>query len=136
LLTQARGVSVIHETVYEDRFGYTRALVRMGANIDVAHACLGRKPCRFADQDFNHSCIVKGVTPLTAQDMVIPDLRAGFANIIAALIAEGVSNIHGIKYIERGYAQVAEKLASVGAAIQVREESNSATPARELASVS
>jgi UDP-N-acetylglucosamine 1-carboxyvinyltransferase len=134
LLTQARGVSVIHETVYEDRFGYTRALVRMGATIDVAHACLGRKPCRFADGDFNHSCIVKGATPLKGHDMVIPDLRAGFANIIAALIADGVSNIRGIKYIERGYAQVAEKLASVGAAIEVREEAAAASPpAREMA---
>lgn len=130
LLTQAVGVSVIHETVYEDRFGYTRILQRMGANIDVARACLGRKPCRFADQDFNHSCIVKGPSPLRGQDMVIPDLRAGFANIIAALVADGVSNIRGIRYIERGYAQVAEKLASIGAAIQVREEA--VEPKREL----
>jgi UDP-N-acetylglucosamine 1-carboxyvinyltransferase len=121
LLTQASGVSVIHETVYEDRFGYTRILARMGANIDVARACLGRKPCRFADQDHNHSCIVKGPTPLRGQDMTIPDLRAGFANIIAALVADGVSNIAGIKYVERGYSQVPEKLASLGAAIEVRE---------------
>src|SRR5205085_12180515 len=69
LLTQAKGVSVIHETVYEDRFGYTRILSRMGANIDVARACLGRKPCRFADQDHNHSCIVRGPTPLHGQEM-------------------------------------------------------------------
>lgn len=122
LLTQAHGVSVIHETVYEDRFGYTRILGKMGANIDVARACLGRKPCRFVDQDHNHSCIVKGPTPLTAQEMTIPDLRAGFANIIAALIAEGESQIRGIKYVERGYAQVPEKLASLGASIQVKEE--------------
>jgi hypothetical protein len=106
----------------------------MGANIDVAHACLRRKPCRFADGDFNHSCIVKGVTALRGHDMVIPDLRAGFANIIAALIADGISNIRGIKYIERGYAQVADKLASVGAALQVREEASSPAPAREFAS--
>ena len=131
LLTQASGVSVIHETVYEDRFGYTRILARMGANIDVARACLGRKPCRFADQDHNHSCIVKGPSRLRGQDMIIPDLRAGFANIIAALIAEGVSNIRGIRYIERGYAQVAEKLASIGAGIQVLEETTAKTD-REL----
>ena len=77
---------------------------------------------------------MKGVSKLRGQDMVIPDLRAGFANIIAALVADGVSNIRGIKYIERGYAQVAEKLASIGAAIQVREESSTTAPARELAS--
>jgi UDP-N-acetylglucosamine 1-carboxyvinyltransferase len=121
LLTQASGVSVIHETVYEDRFGYTRILARMGATIDVARACLGRKPCRFADQDHNHSCIVKGPTPLKGQDMTIPDLRAGFANIIAALVADGTSTIRGVKYVERGYAQIAEKLASIGAAIEVRQ---------------
>jgi UDP-N-acetylglucosamine 1-carboxyvinyltransferase len=121
LLTQASGVSVIHETVYEDRFGYTRILARMGANIDTARACLGRKPCRFVDQDHNHSCIVKGPTPLKAQDMTIPDLRAGFANIIAALVAEGQSAIRGVRYVERGYAQIAEKLASIGAAIEVRQ---------------
>jgi UDP-N-acetylglucosamine 1-carboxyvinyltransferase len=121
LLTQASGVSVIHETVYEDRFGYTRILARMGATIDVARACLGRKPCRFVDQDHNHSCIVKGPTPLIGQDMTIPDLRAGFANIIAALVAEGESTIRGVRYVERGYAQIAEKLASIGAAIEVRQ---------------
>ncbi len=130
LLTQASGVSVIHETVYEDRFGYTRILARMGANIDVARACLGRKPCRFADQDHNHSCIVKGPSPLAGRDMVIPDLRAGFANIIAALVADGVSNIRGIGYIERGYAQVAEKLASIGAAIEVREVPSEPKPSQ------
>jgi UDP-N-acetylglucosamine 1-carboxyvinyltransferase len=129
LLTQASGVSVIHETVYEDRFGYTRILARMGATIDVARACLGRKPCRFADQDHNHSCIVKGPTPLKGQDMTIPDLRAGFANIIAALVGEGVSTIRGVKYVERGYAQIAEKLASIGAAIEVKVEAKNALSA-------
>ncbi|HEX4997895.1 MAG TPA: UDP-N-acetylglucosamine 1-carboxyvinyltransferase [Terriglobia bacterium] len=121
LLTQAHGVSIIHETVYEDRFGYTRELSPMGANIDVTRACLGRKPCRFADQDHYHSCVVRGPSRLKGQDMVIPDLRAGFANVIAALVADGVSNIRGVRYIERGYAQVADKLASIGAAIQVIE---------------
>src|SRR3954465_2482204 len=48
LLTQSEGVSVIHETVYENRFGYTRTLQEMGASIDLASACLGSKPCRFA----------------------------------------------------------------------------------------
>lgn len=136
LLTQASGVSVIHETVYEDRFGYTRILSRMGANIDLARACLGNKPCRFVDQDYNHSCIVKGPSRLKGQDMTIPDLRAGFANIIAGLVAEGTSTIRGVKYVERGYAQVAEKLAGIGAAIEVREDASEspavAAPVLEL----
>jgi UDP-N-acetylglucosamine 1-carboxyvinyltransferase len=121
LLTQARGVSVIHETVYEDRFGYTMKLGEMGATIDLATACLGSKSCRFRDQDYSHCCIVKGPSQLHGQEIIIPDLRAGFAYIIAALVARGVSEIGGIKYVERGYAQVPEKLLGIGAAIEVRE---------------
>jgi UDP-N-acetylglucosamine 1-carboxyvinyltransferase len=101
----------------------------MGASIDVTRGCLGRKPCRFADQDHFHSCIVRGPSKLRGKDMVIPDLRAGFANIIAALVADGVSNISGVRYIERGYAHVADKLASIGAAIEVRE--SAPAPVRE-----
>lgn len=119
LLTQARGVSVVHETVYEKRFGYTDALIQMGADIDLSTACLGSKPCRFRNHDHLHSCIVRGPTPLHGAEITIPDLRAGFAYLIAALVAQGVSEISGIRYIERGYAGVTEKLRAIGAAIEV-----------------
>ncbi len=119
LLTQANGVSVIHETVYEDRFGYTHLLGAMGADIDLSKSCLGTKPCRFRDKNQLHSCIVRGPTHLEGQTITIPDLRAGFAYIIAALIAEGVSDVRGINYIERGYANVPEKLKAIGASIDV-----------------
>ncbi|MFE3204439.1 UDP-N-acetylglucosamine 1-carboxyvinyltransferase [Embleya sp. NPDC059237] len=118
LLTQANGASVIHETIYEDRFGYTRQLAEMGANVILSTDCLGGKPCHFASRDFEHSAVVLGSTPLTGGDLEIPDLRAGFAYLLAALIAEGDSTIRGTRYVERGYEDPVRKLASIGAQIQ------------------
>lgn len=60
LLTQAHGNSVVHETVYENRFGFTETLKKMGADIDLFTQCLGGKECRFASKNFYHSLIVKG----------------------------------------------------------------------------
>lgn len=119
LLTQAGGVSIIHETVYENRFGYTETLREMGADIDLSTACLGSRPCRFANKDHMHSCIVRGPAKLRGAAVDIPDLRAGFAYVIAALVADGVSEISGLRYIERGYANIPEKLKAIGASIQI-----------------
>jgi len=119
LLTQAHGISVIHETVYENRFGYTKTLSEMGADISLSSACLGSKPCRFTNHDYMHSCIVQGPTQLKSASIEIPDLRAGFAYLIAALCATGTSEISGIHYVERGYSQVPERLRSIGAHIEV-----------------
>lgn len=118
LLTQARGVSIVHETVFEDRFGYTEALVKMGANIQLHHDCLGSKDCRFRHQNFLHSCIVSGPTPLKAADIEIPDLRAGFSYLLAALMAQGKSRVTGVELIERGYENIIDKLQAVGADIK------------------
>ena len=119
LLTRSEGVSVIHETVYETRFGYTKTLRDMGASIDLASACLGSKPCRFAHHDHLHSCIVRGPMKLKGRAIEIPDLRAGFAYLIAAMVAEGVSEVSGIRYVERGYAAVPEKLRGLGVSLEV-----------------
>ena len=113
-LTQAEGTSVIHETVYENRFGYADMLVEMGARISLNTGCLGHKPCRFVDRDHPHSAIITGPTPLRPGHIVIPDLRAGFAYVIAGLLADGKTKIGGYKYLARGYANVPEKLASLG----------------------
>ena len=102
-LTQANGLSVVHETVYEKRFGYTAALNQMGANIQVYQECLGGTPCRFGRMDFRHSAVIAGPAKLHATDLVIPDLRAGFSHLIAALAAEGTSTVHGVDLINRGY---------------------------------
>ncbi len=123
LLSQAQGASVIHETVYENRFGYTETLRLMGADIEAFTQCLGGKECRFSSQNFQHSIVIKGPTPLQAKDIVIPDLRAGFAYVLAALLAPDQSNISGVQYLDRGYEKIVEKLSSLGADI-VREKTS------------
>ncbi len=118
LLTQVTGTSVIHETVYENRFGYTTTLCEMGADIHSFNECLGGHICRFAKRDFPHSIVIKGSTPLTGQNISIPDLRAGFAYVMAALIAEGESNIDNLQFLDRGYEDLTEKLSLLGAKIE------------------
>ena len=117
LLTQAEGHSIVHETVYENRFGYTETLREMGADIQLFTHCLGSVPCRFKSHNYCHSIVVKGPTPLISKDIVIPDLRAGFAYVLAALMAPDTSNISGAHYLDRGYEHLVEKLASLGAEI-------------------
>jgi len=119
MLTQANGISTVHETVYEDRFGYVDTLLKMGADIALTPTCLGNTPCRYLRRDHLHSCTIRGPSPLRSTDMTIPDLRAGFAYIIAALIADGTSTIDGTHYLERGYADVPGKLAAIGAQIEL-----------------
>ena len=128
LLTQATGTSVVHETVYENRFGYTETLRDMGADISNFKQCLGSSACRFASHGFSHSIVVKGATPLVATEIEIPDLRAGFAYIMAALVAEGTSVIKGLQFVERGYENLYAKLAQLGANID-----HTSAPKKELA---
>jgi UDP-N-acetylglucosamine 1-carboxyvinyltransferase len=118
LLTQADGMSVVHETIYEDRFGYTTALTGMGAHIGLYTKCLGEIPCRFREKQYMHSCVVRGPTPLKGTRIYIPDIRAGCSYILAALCAEGTSEVYGIEHIERGYEQLDVKLRSLGAKIE------------------
>lgn len=118
LLTQAQGYSVIHETVYENRFGYTQILQQMGADLELFTECLGNKPCRFAAEAHYHSLIVKGPTKLQGKIISIPDLRAGFAYIMAALLAPEESIIFNLHYLDRGYENIDQKLSSLGANIK------------------
>ncbi|MBX7067192.1 MAG: UDP-N-acetylglucosamine 1-carboxyvinyltransferase [Parachlamydiales bacterium] len=117
LMTQAQGASVFHETVYENRFGYTHTLKTMGADIELFTQCLGGKSCRFASSDHHHSIVVKGPTPLKSTDISIPDLRAGFAYVMAALIAGETSTISNVDFLDRGYEELVAKLSSMGADI-------------------
>lgn len=123
LLTQASGSSVVHETVYENRFGYTEMLIEMGAEITLFRQCLGGKKCRFDSQSFCHSVIVKGVTPLCGKEISIPDLRAGFAYVMAASIAADTSTISGLHFLDRGYENLVNKLQILGVdVIRVKKE--------------
>lgn len=112
LMTQAEGISVIHETVYESRFGYTQTLNKLGARIQLSEECLGSK-CRFAHKGYEHSALILGKTPLRAIDtpLEVPDLRAGLAYVIAASIAEGTSRLTHCERVERGYGNLIERLA-------------------------
>jgi UDP-N-acetylglucosamine 1-carboxyvinyltransferase len=114
-LTQATGLSIVHETVYENRFGFTEALRQMGATIQVYKECLGGGDCRFGQRNFHHSAVVSGPTPLAAADIEVPDLRGGFSHLIAALTAKGTSTVRGISLIDRGYENFQEKLVALGA---------------------
>ena len=118
LLTQTQGSSVIHETVYENRFGYTKTLKDMGADIELFTQCLGSNKCRFNSLNHRHSLVVKGPTVLKAKDITIPDLRAGFAYIMAGLLAEDITTITNTEYVDRGYEDLVNKLQSLGADIK------------------
>lgn len=118
-LTQAAGLSIVHETVYENRFGFTEALVAMGATIQVYRECLGGSPCRFGARNFLHSAAISGPAKLHAAELRIPDLRGGFSYVIAALAAQGTSTLHGVSLIDRGYEGFLDKLSALGARFDV-----------------
>jgi UDP-N-acetylglucosamine 1-carboxyvinyltransferase len=117
LLTQAKGTSIIHETIYEDRFGYVQDLNDMGARIVPLTKCLGELTCRFSKKGHYHSAIVHGPTPLKGSTLKVRDLRSGMAHVIAALIAEGESVIEGVEEIDRGYHDLDGRLKALGANI-------------------
>jgi len=119
LLTQATGTSVVHETIYEDRFGYAQQLNAMGAAVSLTNQCLGASACRFHHRDYQHTAKITGPSALHGTDLIIPDLRAGFGYVLAALVAEGTSTISGTRYLERGYEDPVAKLRAVGAEIDV-----------------
>ena len=102
VLTLARGTSVITEGVWSTRYKYVDELAKMGAKIQVD----GR------------TAVIEGVEALTGAPVVSYDLRAGAAMVIAGLCAEGVTEITGVNYIERGYEMLIEKLTAVGADIR------------------
>lgn len=118
ILAAAAGHSVIHETVYEDRFGYTNDLNLMGADIKVFTKCLGELPCRWSGGMHPHSAVISGPKALSGGELKVRDLRAGIALVIAALAAKGESTIEGIEELDRGYERLPERLKALGAKIQ------------------
>ncbi|MGQ9730017.1 MAG: UDP-N-acetylglucosamine 1-carboxyvinyltransferase [Candidatus Zipacnadales bacterium] len=114
VLTQAHGQSIIHETVYEDRFRYVEGLIQMGAEMTLRTECLGPQPCRHRDGGFKHSCVIHGPTALRATVLRMPDLRGGFAHAIAAMLADGTSRLFDVNHISRGYADFVGKARALG----------------------
>ncbi|MBY6266725.1 UDP-N-acetylglucosamine 1-carboxyvinyltransferase [Parageobacillus thermoglucosidasius] len=101
LLTKAHGTSVVTDTIYSARFKHIDELRRMNANIKV-EGC---------------SAIITGPSQLQGAKVKASDLRAGAALVIAGLMAEGLTEIAGVEHIDRGYSNLVEKLAGIGATI-------------------
>lgn len=120
LLTQANGMSVIHETVYEQRFGYLEVLNKLGAKTQTTKMCLGSLDCRYKGCDYAHSALIHGPTALTAIDepIDVPDIRAGLAYLIAAALAEGTTILTAATHIERGYGNLIDKLSKTNLEIE------------------
>ncbi len=122
LFSQARGLSVLHETVFEDRLGYVDALRAMQAEVELFDQCLVGQACRFEESRFRHSAVVRGICQLSGADIAMPDIRAAFAYVIAAATAQGPSTLRGVHHLERGYDHPLEKFSSLGLRITSVEE--------------
>lgn len=124
LCTRAHGMSVVHETIFEDRLGYIDALQHMQAEVELFEQCLVGDTCRFQETGALHSALVRGVSPLQGTEVEMPDIRAAFAYVIAAATASSPSVLHGVHHLERGYDHVFEKFAHLGLGIRERESVN------------
>ena len=102
LMTQARGESVISEFIFENRYQHVMELLRMGARIRVD----------------GKVAIVKGPSRLHGTDVIVPDIRSGAALIVAALCAEGTTELHNAWHVDRGYQNLVGKFTELGAAIE------------------
>jgi len=103
LLSQAEGVSRIFERLFEGRMAYLYELEKMHAQVEILNA---------------HQALIIGPSPLKGATVASNDIRAGAAMVLAALCAHGESTITDVRYIERGYDRLDEKLRSVGAKIE------------------
>jgi UDP-N-acetylglucosamine 1-carboxyvinyltransferase len=102
LATQARGVSHIRETIFENRYIHASEMMRMGANISID----------------GHTAVVTGPTPLSGAPVTASDLRASAGLVLAALVASNTTMIDRVYHIDRGYERIEEKLTAVGASIE------------------
>ena len=103
LLTQSKGESVIVESIFDGRLNYTSELVKMGADIALLSP---------------HRAKIVGKTLLNAADIETPDIRAGLAFVLAAIIAKGKSKVGNAHLIDRGYESIEQRLSAIGVRIQ------------------
>ena len=118
-LTQAEGRSIVHETVYENRFGFTDALVQMGANIEVYKEGIASITRRVPRRPLEQAAVITGPTPLRGANIRVPDLRGGFSHVIAAVTAQGRSEVSNIGIISRGYEHLLQKLDGLGVSFEL-----------------
>lgn len=129
LLTQAEGVSEIHEAVQASRFQYASALEEMGVKIELYNPEVKNPEKLYNFQpsldlpDYRHAMKIHGPVTLKPVEFTVPDLRAGATILLAALVANGESRIHDTeKHVERGYEAITDRLNSMGARILRVEE--------------
>jgi UDP-N-acetylglucosamine 1-carboxyvinyltransferase len=103
LATQAKGKTLIHDSLYEGRFNYVNEINKMGARAQILNV---------------HQALISGPTKLTGKKITSFDLRAGAALIIAALVAKGKTTIQDIYQVDRGYERIEERLSALGADIK------------------
>lgn len=118
-LTQAEGRSIVHETVYENRFGFADALVQMGANIEVYKEGIASITRRVPRRPLEQAAVITGPTPLHGANIRVPDLRGGFSHVIAAVTAQGRSEVSNIGIISRGYEHLLQKLDGLGVSFEL-----------------
>jgi len=124
LMTQAQGESIIHETVYENRFQYVDELIKMGAKIKLFNPSVTNPKNLYnfdlADDrdEYFHGMKISGPSFLHNAVLSIPDLRAGATLVLAAIAAKGKSSLEGIEHIDRGYENFDKRLQSLGAKIK------------------
>lgn len=124
LMTQAKGVSTIHEAVFENRLAYVNELKKLGAKIEFFNPEV-KDPEKFYnfnwednDPSYFHAVRIFGPASLHNGVMEVTDLRAGATLVLGALVAKGESLVFGVSHIDRGYEKIEKRLKKVGAKIK------------------
>ena len=104
LMTQAEGISTVSEALFENRFQHVEQLLRLGAEITL----------------HGRSALIRGAVPLRGARLNISDIRSGAALVIAALCAEGTSQLTNVRHLDRGYEDLVGKLTGLGASLQLK----------------
>ena len=102
LMTQAQGIAIVVETIFENRFMHALELQRLGADIEIS----------------GNTAVVKGVPQLDGATVMATDLRASASLVIAGLVARGETMVERIYHLDRGYECIEEKLSQLGARIK------------------
>ena len=124
LMTQTKGVSIVHETIFENRFAFVAGLQKMGAKIELFNPVVPNPDeiYNFNLEDdkteYFHAAKVTGPTILQGTNQEITDVRAGASLILASLIAKGKSELFGVEHVDRGYENLDGRLRSLGAQIE------------------
>lgn len=127
-MTQANGISTIHETVFESRFSYVSELKKMGAAIEFYDPPVADPPAFYnfnwedRKEEYHQGIRITGPTKLHDAVLSVDDIRAGASLVLAALTATGESYLHNVELIDRGYENLEGRLTAVGATIRREKE--------------